>query len=388
MASGTTGNVRSLAPVGRFSPAVLRHARMLGLATLVAVLFADQLYLGYAVAGVTVSFWGVLSLQVIHWYLWLPAGAVAWGLGHRFPVAGASRRRHLLVLAMSGVGLALGVLGIYLAAYHAVIRLPGTDALFGRLDRSVWGTGAFVFASYFHIELLVFAGIVAARQAVDGRRRLQVEERRRLQLEAEVATARLAALSAQMQPHVLFNTLHAVASLVRQGDGPAAVRMLADLGQLLRHTLDQGSRDAVLLDEELAYLRSYLDIAAVRFAGRLEVIWDIEPVAAGLAVPGLLLQPLVENALRHGVARTSGPCRVEVRARIADDVLELSIYNDGPTLPANWRLDTSRGVGLRSVRSRLAHAFGGATFELGNEGARGVRARIRIPRPDAEVSRA
>jgi two-component system, LytTR family, sensor kinase len=173
------------------------------------------------------------------------------------------------------------------------------------------------------------------------------------ELHAQVTDARLNALRAQLNPHFLFNTLNAVSTLVDE-DPPGARRMIARLSDLLRHTLGEGDEQEITLARELEMLRLYLDIMEVRFQGKLDVSIESEPSLDDALVPNLVLQPLVENAFRHGLARVQGAGRVTVRAERDDGDLVLSVRDNGGG-PAN---PVREGVGLTNTRSRLTQLYG------------------------------
>jgi len=205
-------------------------------------------------------------------------------------------------------------------------------------------------------------------------------ERQAAALATELVQARLQALRMQLNPHFLFNTLNTISALIHENPD-AADRMIVRLSELLRRTLDRGDVQEVPLREELEFLRSYLEIEQMRFPDRLTVTFDIEPKTQDLLVPHLILQPLVENALRHGILPREEAGRVEISARVvAGQHLELKVRDDGNGLPTGNGSPGREGIGLQNVRSRLAQLYGAAQqFEIGNASAGGVEARIRIP---------
>jgi len=205
-------------------------------------------------------------------------------------------------------------------------------------------------------------------------------ERQAGALATELVQARLQALRMQINPHFLFNTLNTVSALIHENPD-AADRMIVRLSELFRRTLDRGDVQEVALREELEFLRSYLEIEQMRFPDRLTVTFDIEPKTQDLLVPHLILQPLVENALRHGIMPREEAGRVEISARVVDgQQLELKVRDNGNGLaPANGT-PGREGIGLQNVRSRLTQLYGDAQeFEIHNASTGGVEARIRIP---------
>jgi LytS/YehU family sensor histidine kinase len=199
-------------------------------------------------------------------------------------------------------------------------------------------------------------------------------ERRAAQLETSLAEARLQALKLQIQPHFLFNTMNDISSLVRGGQGEEAIGMIAGLSDLLRYSLDRGGGTLVTLEEEVAMAGRYLDLQRMRFADRLEVEVEIPRELSRASVPVLLLQPLAENAIQHGVARSHAGGRVAVRARRDGEELRIEVFNTGRLRPG-----LRPGIGLSTTLSRLAQLYGDrARFEL-VEGGGGVTARVTIP---------
>jgi two-component system, LytTR family, sensor kinase len=227
-------------------------------------------------------------------------------------------------------------------------------------------------------QLLIYGAVLAAGLAREYFLREQLRRRESAELEAQLAHARLDALRMQLNPHFLFNTLHAVSALVERD--PSGVRkMIARLSELLRHTLDTRGADEVPLRDELAFLQRYLDIMAVRFQGKLRVKTTIDDDVLAVKVPNFILQPLVENALEHGVSRATGEADIEIRARRDGAQLVVSIHDHGPGLES-----ISEGVGLANTRARLAGLYGdAASVSMRSEPEGGAAAELRLPLRDA-----
>ena len=218
---------------------------------------------------------------------------------------------------------------------------------------------------------------LAAGFARDALIRLRAREADAAHLEAQLADARLSALRMQLNPHFLFNTLHAVSALVERD--PAGVRtMIARLSALLRRVLDGGDRHEVPLRDELALVRDYLAIQRVRLGDRLDVVETLADDTLDALVPTLVLQPLVENAVQHGIAVSEGPGRLGLVARREGGRLVLEVQDSGPG-PSHARPETG-GVGLRNTRERLAALYGAdATFALERGAEGGAVARVALP---------
>jgi sensor histidine kinase YesM len=198
-------------------------------------------------------------------------------------------------------------------------------------------------------------------------------------LETELAQSQLRALKAQLQPHFLFNTLHAITVLIGR-DRNAATAMVLRLSDLLRMTLVDADRPEVPLERELRFLHLYLEIEQTRFRDRLEVAWDVAPGVERAAVPPLLLQPLVENALKHGIGARGSGGRVVIGAEGRNGTLTLSVSDNGPGIREGSQPENSIGIGLSSTRSRLEQLYGSShRFTVGDAPGGGVRAEVEIP---------
>ena len=227
----------------------------------------------------------------------------------------------------------------------------------------------------FLTQLLPYLAVLAAGYAREFFWRDQKRQRQAAQLQAQLAEARLDALRMQINPHFLFNTLHAVSALVERDPGGVR-RMIARLSELLRHTIESHATDEVPLREELAFLKRYIEIMEIRFQGRLQVDLKIDEETLNAMVPNLVLQPIVENALEHGVNRATGDGRVAISARRDANRLVLSVRDNGPGLDAK----NESGVGLANTRARLEQLYGaGATLTLSSADGGGVLAEIALP---------
>lgn len=274
------------------------------------------------------------------------------------------------LLLLAGIGIAIAVYVLLDFARSQILTLPrrrgGGPPVFAPLRE----IGRFRFLN----QLLVYAAVLATGFA----REFFLRDRRRQQqasrLQAQLAEARLEALRMQINPHFLFNTLHAVSALVERDPGGVR-RMIARLSELLRHTIDSKSTDEVPLRDELAFLRRYIEIMEVRFQGRLQVEMNVDDTALEGLVPNLILQPIVENALEHGASRADSE-RIEVTAERSGDDLRLSVRDNGPGLASV----PEAGVGLGNTRARLEQLYGEeATLTLANADGGGVCATIVVP---------
>ena len=234
-------------------------------------------------------------------------------------------------------------------------------------------------------DLVIAGAVVAAGLARDASLRYRAREEQATRLQAQLAEARLDALRRQLDPHFLFNTLHAVSSLVER-DPRGVRRMIARLSELLRHSIEGSAEQEIPLRRELTLLEQYLDIMRVRFQGRLEVETRVDDAALDLLVPNLVLQPLVENAIKHGVSLVEGTGHILVEARVTGGELLLRVTDDGAGITAEPG-STEDGVGLRNTRERLAQLYGARQrFSLQAGDARGAVAELAIPVRRAPVS--
>jgi len=227
----------------------------------------------------------------------------------------------------------------------------------------------------FHSRLLACWVLFGIWHGIDYYRRYQMRELKASQLEGQLARAQLESLRTQLQPHFLFNTMHAISALMYR-DIDAADRMITRLADFLRLTLESSGVQEVPLKRELEYLSKYVEIEQVRFGERLEVRESIEPAAFDLMVPNLILQPLVENAVRHGIAPRASGGRVEVTATVSDGRLTIDVQDDG----LGPKQQIVEGVGLSNTRARLRQLYGDCgTLELGAATKSGFRARLTLP---------
>jgi two-component system LytT family sensor kinase len=299
-----------------------------------------------------------VAIAFIASYLWAALTPPIFWLSGRFSIEHARRVPRILLLIGIGILVAMGVEALlgYLrfdVFFGPPRRGPGFSPLFG-MRRLLWLD-----------DLIVYFAVLAAGFARNYflRFRARQEEAVRLQaqaaqLQAQLVEARLSALRSQLNPHFLFNTLHAISSLVER-DPRGVRRMIARLSELLRYSLDGAEEHEVPLDEELEFVERYLEIMQIRFQGRLQVDMRVEPEVLDALVPNLILQPLVENAIKHGVGEIKDGGRIEIRASRDGERLVLSVRDNGPALAVE-DAPPAEGVGLRNTRARLSQLYGSA----------------------------
>ena len=315
-----------------------------------------------------------IALAFISAYLWALLTPIVFWLSARFLADRSHRVAGTVLLLFVGflIAIALGMTGD--AVRSALMPFPPR--------RGGGPPGYFWLRPWYLNDFIIYLGVLAAgfARAYSIRYRVQREESLRVaaQLRAQLAEARLDALRMQLDPHFLFNTLHAISSLVER-DPRGVRRMISRLSELLRHTIEGPSEQEISLHQELDLLRRYLEIMEVRFQGRLEITTDVQERALDALVPNLILQPIVENAIKHGVSKTEGVGRIALRGRIEGSQLVLSVENTGPLAESR---SGGTGVGVRNTRARLSHLYGDdQSFELraGDGSAPSTIAEIRLP---------
>jgi LytS/YehU family sensor histidine kinase len=227
--------------------------------------------------------------------------------------------------------------------------------------------------------LFLYGAILLVSHILDSRERLAFQQTESARLNEQLSKAQLNALRRQIEPHFLFNTLNAIAGLVRERRNDAAVSMIAKLSDFLRRVVEDSNRQEVPLGEEMEFVQKYLDIQKVRFAERLQLSVDVPSELFAAQVPSLILQPMVENAVKHGIAKRVQGGAIRIAASRSNGRLALRIYNDGPALPASWE-ETHSGTGISNVRTRLERLYGdGFELSMKNQGSGGVEVMVSVP---------
>lgn len=299
------------------------------------------------------------------WYIWgLLTPGLIW-VDRRLP--GRERlSKHLLMHIPVGV--------LWTFAFMAILLVVE-----GILSGILSSLNVSFFAHHFYSNYLVYWLILGVHVARDYNTEVRQREMKAVQLEKHLAEARLYALRAQLHPHFLFNTLNAISAFIEQ-EPKRARQMMAQLGELLRFSLDYAERQEITLAEELAFLDNYLDIERARFEDHLTIDVHVDPEALGALVPSFLLQPLVENAIRHGITARAAAGYINIAAVREGDTLVLRVQDNGPGLPDAWRLCDNSGVGLTNTAERLAQLFGNRhRFSVEDAAGGGVLVEIELP---------
>lgn len=321
------------------------------------------------------TFGQMLVWEIPYWVLWAMLAPVVFTITRRFPL----ERQRWLPNAPVHLGAA-----VLLSLAHRIVYLPLCWLLYVEPYRHQ-PTLLALYASdlLFNLQtgLMCYGTILLVSNVIDYYERYQAGELRASQLQAQLAQAELQALRMQLQPHFLFNTLNSISAL-QLTDVETANQMTARLGDFLRLTLDNVGAQVVTLRQEMEFLRSYLDIERIRFQDRLHVELDIEPEALDLNVPNLILQPLIENAIKYAVVNRTGQGIITLRARRLRETLQMEVQDNGIglQLSAATNRATRGGVGLANTEARLQQLYGANyRFELQNAKGGGVLVTIAIP---------
>jgi two-component system, LytTR family, sensor kinase len=257
-------------------------------------------------------------------------------------------------------------------------RIEAFALILEPIKKGFWHEAYLGFYGHNLVDIAYYWAVIAFGYGVEFQRKFKNEEIRAVQLESKLVEAELKLLREQIKPHFLFNTLNTVSVLVRDGKNDLAVTLLSRLGSLLRMSLDRPHENVTTLQAELDFLDRYVDIQKARFSDRLTVEVSIDDSALGMTVPWLILQPIVENAILHGVAPKDGPGRVDVLGRIRGNSLHLEVSDDGPGMGDIPNL--VEGTGLANTRARLQKIYGdAATMALSSRTSGGFTVEIAVP---------
>jgi two-component system LytT family sensor kinase len=370
----------------------MRHIRsrtifiLLGVWTLIGLTFASLSI--FATLAISVprhaDLVGIFVLNLLAFYLWALLTPLIARLARRYRLDRQHWPQSLIVHLPAS---------LLFPALHLCLYLPLVLLVGGVLPKEYP-----TFLSFFRYHLFanlsvtvsIYWLVLIAINALDYYQSFRRAEVKASELRAQLAQAQLRALKMQLHPHFLFNTLNSISALLHR-DAEAADRMVARLGDFLRLTLENSGDQEVTLEQEMEFLRCYLEIETVRFQDRLSVETEIEPQTLQARVPNLILQPLVENAIRHGISRQSAPGRLAIRASRRNGRLLLQVEDNGPGLlliseadapvPADLLARTfAGGVGLANTRARLEHLYGAdGHLELARATPRGMIVTLEIP---------
>lgn len=346
-----------------------KHLIIFACWTLVSVFFAAHITIGSTVIRARPeSFTRALAIYMTCAYTWFLFTPLIVRLSRRFRLATPN------IVSSSAVHVIASLL-FMLASFTIFILVTPYTVDPAMADRPFFQRLKILLAFELHLDLLRYWAVVAIEHTLSYHQQAREREVAASQLRAELAEARLEVLKRQLQPHFLFNTLNSISVLMFENVA-LANRMLLRLSELLRAGLTDDSPHEVSLERELAFLERYLDIERIRFGERLTIDMDVDPMTLGARVPNLLLQPLVENAIRYGVAAVDRPSTVAIHAQRSGTELRLQVRDDGPGLSRNHK----RGVGLSNTEARLRQLYGNdQRMELMTPSDGGVLVSIAIP---------
>ena len=371
----------------------MRHIRsrtifiLLGVWTLIGLTFASLSFFATLAISVPrrVDLVGIFVLNLLAFYLWALLTPLIARLARRYRLDRQHWPQSLVVHLPAS---------LLFPALHLCLYLPLFLLVGGMLPREYP-----TFLSFFRYHLFanlsvtvsIYWLVLIAINALDYYQSFRLAEVKASELRAQLAQAQLRALKMQLHPHFLFNTLNSISALLHR-DPETADQMVARLGDFLRLTLENSGDQEVTLEQEMEFLRCYLEIETVRFHDRLSVETEIEPQTLQARVPNLILQPLVENAIRHGISRQSAPGRLAIRASRRHGRLFLQVEDNGPGLSLVSEADApvvradllartfAGGVGLANTRARLEHLYGAdGHLELARATPRGMIVTLEIP---------
>jgi signal transduction histidine kinase len=338
------------------------HGVMFSLATVLALATASECQ--------SVTHLPSLMYGAVLWLWWGCVASAIWKFGQRLSLVSgfspAAIATHVLIGSALGVAhlLLLGSLGFTVPDWRA-----HATAL------SIWTS--LLSVNRFGIELLLYGFVFGIAGMIQFQIRVQRDAMKSLELQRQLSAAHLRALQMQLEPHFLFNTLNAITTLVELGRGKEAAEMLSHLNAILKSTFKRTTPEKVPLSQELENMENYLAIEQVRFADRLHIEIKVEPAALDGLVPCFLLQPIVENAIRHGIAHCENEGMVEASAMREGDSLHLRVSDTGPVRNGS---QNGHGIGLKNTRERLEHFYGdGYAMQARPLDTRGFEVTIRIP---------
>ncbi len=312
--------------------------------TVVAFFTATQLYLRGLSGETVITWWTYLRIQLLVWWVWWLISPLIFYLGAHYRFDQSEWWKSLLVHLPLSVLIVLAYLAFYTLIWNVDQGSVNQGAFFGLYK--------VLFFNLFHWHFFIYIAIIGYVHAQLYFQELRQQEVNQVRLEKELVVSQLNFLKTQIQPHFLFNTLNSIVSAIKREKPQVASDMITDLSELLRISLSAADRPMTTLRKELEYVESYLRIEKYRFKD-LEVSYDVAPELLDEEVPNFLLQPLVENAIKHGISKQSNARVIEIRVRLEEDHLSLEIYNDGPAFRPE-----REGIGLANVKERIQNIYG------------------------------
>ena len=358
------------------NPRLKWAAAIIAVWAFLGVIYAGPIYMEVRAERMGHAAWRVFAWGILMWVAWAPLTPAMTWLARRYSLTDGAWKKNLPVHLLGFILLSMVHSAV---ATWITLSIDPFDGM-GESPRTFWPRFLSRMLGSFGSDLLVYGAVIGICYALDYYRKYREREFLATRLEAQLAQAQLDSLRMQLHPHFLFNTLNSIVGLVRDNKNQAAVSMLVGLSDLLRHTLEHSSRQEVELREELSFIKLYLSIQEMRFSDRMRIEFDIDPQTAKALVPNLILQPLTENALRHGIARTVASGVVGITSTIEDGHLRLMVYDNGAGLPDDWQMKGSAGIGLANTVARLQQLYDDKQqFDIRNRDGGGVEVLIMMP---------
>ena len=351
---------------------IVRYGVIWGIWTIVTLFFSTQVYLMDYATGRPIFYMRAFLIQAVACYLWALATPLVLWLARRFRIERRNWVRMVSLHVLFSFPLCVVLLSLHFAIQMKIVARPEV----------ITPLRTFNYA-YYHLDrwLLIYWSILLVSHAFNYYNSFRKGELKASQLHTQLVQSQLEALKMQVHPHFLFNTLHSISALLSK-DTEAARKMITRLGDFLRLTLENSGSMEVTLQQEIEFLNGYLEIERIRFQDRLVTDIRVDPEVLDVRVPNLILQPIVENAMRHAIGNsTSG--RVEITAAPRNGVVRIEVKDNGPGIPGDRILEArrGRGLGLANTRARLVGLYGDAAhFELSNDPSGGLVVTLEIPR--------
>jgi two-component system LytT family sensor kinase len=350
----------------------LGFAMFLGLANTIPFLIEDRI-------SQVRELWLRLSVLVILGIVfWVGTIQFIWFLENRFSLADKKIAKPIIVHLLVFAGFVL----VY-SLWTTSMMYP----LFPEMQARYSFLNVVLVRSFYELPfvMMAYSAILGVGVGLNYFQKFQERALRESQLEAQLAHSQLQTLKAQLQPHFLFNTLNGIVGLIRNNENQAAIEIIIELSELLRYVTENAGKELVELGEELGFTKLYLDLHQKRFSNRLSVEMKIAPETLPLKIPNLILQPLVENAIVHGISKSLATQTISIETEIIDHRLNIAIKNDGTKLPENWEL--KKGVGLTNTLARLEKTYqDDFSLEIKNLNENGVIASLNLPLEISELS--
>ncbi|MFY9554160.1 MAG: histidine kinase [Blastocatellia bacterium] len=351
----------------------VRAVLIIGVWTVFACFLTSQMYLAYSRREIPVSWQRIFVVELIYAYVWAGLTPLILRLAARFPI---ERLNWVRTIALH-LGASI-LIGVATRALHDLMLFYVLADSTGKFSVTRLLMNVYFMTDY---GAMIYWLILLISYAFDYQRRYREGEVRATRLEAQLAQAQLQALKMQLHPHFLFNTLHSISALVHK-NADAADKMIARLGDFLRLTLENSGAHEVSLQQELEFLKCYLEIERIRFEDRLTVQMDIEPQTLDARLPNLILQPIVENAIRHGISPRTAAGRIEIETRRLNGTLQVQVTDNGPGISSNSNSGSivKEGVGLANTQARLRQLYGDQhRLDLSNAATGGLTVILEIP---------